>query len=401
MLMAGKGMATTPTVRESSWYIWSTVARRALSYLRQQPEVARDRIGAFGVSMGGTTIWSFALDPRLKAACAIYGCGWNRYYRHTPRYGVSEKLPAMTEDDRVWLAGMAPEGCAPFIKCPVLFLSAANDNYGNMDRAYGTLARMLANVERRQAFTPRFCHHIGADFDQNLFLWMGTWLKGGPAWPRSPVARITLGPDGVPAMAVTADRSAEVERVAIYYAVENHRTVSRNWREAAVVRAGAAWRATLPVLNTGAFLFAFANVRYKSGVHLTSNEEAVIPFALGVATATDAVSRMLYDGSDGTGLWFSESPCTGLRFKIFTAAGEVFKVTLHANYSWPGQKTWEASVTLTGQPGWQTITLAPSDFKAQEPGGVPVNFAHCETLQLTGPWKDRNIVFTDFQWVTQ
>ena len=29
------------------------------------------RIGAFGVSMGGTTIWSFAMDPRLKAACAI------------------------------------------------------------------------------------------------------------------------------------------------------------------------------------------------------------------------------------------------------------------------------------------------------------------------------------------
>ncbi len=271
MLMAGREMATTPTVRESSWYIWSAVARRALSYLRQQPDVDRGRIGAFGISMGGTTIWSFALDPRLKAACAIYGCGWNRYYRHTPRYGVSAKLPAMTEDDRVSLAGMAPEGCAPFIKCPILFLNASNDNHGNMDRAYETLARLPANVERRQAFTPRFCHHIDADFDQDLFLWMDTWLKGGPA----------------------------------------------------------------------------------------------------------------------------------LRFKILTTTGEAFKVSLHENYFWPGQKTWEASVTLAGQPGWQTITLAPSDFKAQEPGGVPVNFAHCETLQLTGPWKDRNIVFTDFQWVTQ
>ncbi|MBM4086003.1 MAG: hypothetical protein FJ272_14550, partial [Planctomycetes bacterium] len=42
---ANKAMATTPTVRESSWYIWSAVARRALSYLRQQPAVDKDRVG--------------------------------------------------------------------------------------------------------------------------------------------------------------------------------------------------------------------------------------------------------------------------------------------------------------------------------------------------------------------
>ncbi|MCY3018524.1 MAG: CIA30 family protein [Planctomycetota bacterium] len=446
---AGKEMATVPTVRESSWYIWSAVARRALSYLRQQPVVDRERIGAFGVSMGGTTIWSFAQDPRLKAVCAIYGCGWNRYFRQIPRYAPPEKPPEMTEEDRVWLAGMAPEAYPPFIKCPVLFLCGSNDNHGNMDRAYETLARLPEDIERRQAFTPRFCHHIGADFDQDLILWMDTWLRGGPAWPKSPVAKVTLGPDGVPVVTIAADKPDDVERIAIYYAVENPRTVSRNWRNAAAVRSGDAWQGALPILDAKAYLFAFANVRYKNGIHLSSNEEAVIPSTLGAAKATDAISSVLYDGSDGTGMWATGSPCTdpvppgqipvpirpatgpdgkagftvnphstpmtyqlgdpkwrapegtALQLKIATTTGETFKVSVHENYFWLGQKIYEAAVTLHGRPGWQTVTLKPSDFKEKTKGTALAGFTRCDALQLSGPWKAKDIVLTDFRWVTK
>ncbi|MCY3017865.1 MAG: acetylxylan esterase [Planctomycetota bacterium] len=443
----GKEMATTPSVRESSWYIWSAVARRALSYVRQQPQVDRERIGAFGVSMGGTTIWSFALDSRLKAVCAIYGCGWNRYYRHTPKYDPPKKIAGMTADDRAWMAGMAPEAYPPYIKCPVLFLSATNDNHGNMDRAYDTLARMPESVEVRQAFTPRFCHHIGADFDQDLVLWMDTWLKGGPSWPKSPVAKVALGADGVPVITVTADKPADVEHVAIYYAVENARVVSRNWRNAAATQAGAGWQASLPVLHADRYLFAFANVRYKSGVHLSSNQEALVPSVLGNAKATDTASTVLYDGTDGTGMWATLSPSTdpdpghvpvplrpargpgekpgfavnqhaspltyqpadpkyrapagaALSFDIATTTGEEFTVTLSENYFMPGQTTCLAKVTLKGQPGWQTVTLAPADFK-DKAGAAPTGFEHCDMLQLTGPWKDRSIVFTNFRWLAR
>jgi len=446
---AGKDMATVPTVRESSWYIWSAVARRALSYLRQQPGVDKDRIGAFGISMGGTTIWSFAMDPRLKAVCAIYGCGWNRYYRHIPKFGPQEGLPPMTEDDRIWLAGMEPEAYSPYIKCPVLFLSATNDNHGNMDRAYDTLARLPATVQRRQAFTPRFGHHIGADFDQDLMLWMDTWLKpDGPAWPESPVAKIALGGDGVPMVTVTVDKPDEVERVAVYYAVENPRVVSRNWRNAAAVPSGrGAWRASLPVMHVDKYLFAFANVRYKSGIHLSSNEEAVIPSSLGQAKATDSASLVLYDGADGTGMWATGSPSTdpvppgrvpvpirpaagpdgrpgftvnphsapltyqpgdpkwrapegaSLSFDVASATGEDITIAASENYFWPGSKAYEMKVRLQGKPGWQTVTVAPAGFKGKKDGSVLRGFAACDMLQLTGPWKDEKIVFTNFRWV--
>jgi hypothetical protein len=282
---------------------------------------------------------------------------------------------------------------------------------------------------------------------------MDTWLKGGPLWPKSPVAKVSLSPDGVPVLTVTADRPAEVKGVAIYYAVANPRPVSRNWRNATPTRSGDRWQAELPVLDTEARLFAFANVRYTSGVHLSSNEEAVIPSALGAARATDKVSAMLYGGSDGAGMWTTGSPCTdpvppgqipvpirpatgpggkagftvnsyaapmtyqpgdpkwrapesaGLRFKVATITGETFRVVLHENYSWPGQKTYEADVSLEGQPGWQTVTLFLADFREKKQGGpvgqAPPGFARCEVLQFSGPWKDKDIVFTDVRWVTE
>ena len=377
------------------------------------------------------------MDPRLKVVCAIYGCGWNRYWRNIPKYGPAEKVPGPTEADLIWNGGMEPEAYPPYIHCPVLFLSASNDNHGNMDRAYDTLARLPANVERRQAFTPRFCHHIGADFDQNLPLWMDRWLKGGPPWPQSPAARVSLGADGVPLLTVTADKPQEVEGVAVYYAVENPRTVSRNWRNAAVTRAGEGWQAALPVMNPDKDLFAFANVRYRSGIHLSSNEEVVVPARLGPAKATDQASTVLYDGSDGTGMWASGSPCTDpvpfgqvpvpirsargpggrlgftvnpyatpmtyqpgdpkwqapagarLSFDIATTTGETLTVTVDENYFWPGAKSYEAEVVIEGRSGWQTITLPAGNFKEKRQGAALDEFHHCDRLQLTGPWKDK------------
>jgi pimeloyl-ACP methyl ester carboxylesterase len=79
-------MATEPSVRVSSWYLWTRISRRALTCLEQQPGVDPDRLGIFGVSMGGTIVWPLAaMDRRVAAACAIYGVGWLDVYVRAPR----------------------------------------------------------------------------------------------------------------------------------------------------------------------------------------------------------------------------------------------------------------------------------------------------------------------------
>ena len=265
------------------------------------------------------------------------------------------------------------------------------------------------------------------------------------------MVRVGLDSNGEPVATLTADRPDDVEKVAIYYAVANARPMSRNWRNATAGRAADGWHAKLPVLDTGAYLFAYANVRYKSGVNLSSNEEALVPSSLGAARATDTVSNILYDGSDGSGMWATDSPCVdpvpperipvpvrpalgpegkagftvdyylapltyqpgdpkwrapedaGLTFQVATTQGESFSVNVYEDYAWHGQRTYAAKVALKAQEGWQSVTLFPADFHEQKSadatGPGPATFARCQALELAGPWKDKKIVFTGFRWV--
>jgi len=67
--------------KQTSLYIWYAMSRRVLSYLEQQKEVDKTRLGARGYSYGGTLMWQLATDPRIKAVAAYFGIGWIEYYR--------------------------------------------------------------------------------------------------------------------------------------------------------------------------------------------------------------------------------------------------------------------------------------------------------------------------------
>lgn len=95
-------VAVRPDQHVSCWYHWAVVSRRCLTYLERQPEVDPQRIGIFGISMGGTLAWPVAaMDQRVKAACAIYGNGGHLPPR--PQRGRSAGRrrghPALAQDD--------------------------------------------------------------------------------------------------------------------------------------------------------------------------------------------------------------------------------------------------------------------------------------------------------------
>jgi len=442
-----KLMATHPTVRESSWYIWAAVARRALSYLRQQPGIDKDRIGAFGVSMGGTTMWPFAMDPRLKAACAIYGCGWNRFYRNIPRFAKRPRPAELTEADKVWLAGMAPEAYPPYLTCPMLFLSATNDHHGKMDRAYQTLERMKEGTPWRIGLTARQRHHVGPGFDKTLLAWMDCWLKGGGKLPETPGASIALDADGVPTLTVTPDRPTSVKAIHVYYAVDNPDAVSRNWRDGEVEKTDGEVKALLPVMDVNQRLFAIANVCYQDGVVLTSQLATAIPADLGDAKATDTHSLAIYDGSDGIGMWTTNSPGTdpipgrirtALKPSVgpdgrkgFAVGGRFSPLTYQlGDPKWRGpdgaklsldiatskdqtlvvavlepHREYRKAVVLKGSPGWQTVVVSADELRETKTGLPLENWSSVTTLELTrpgkAPWAGEEVRFTDVRWIAQ
>ena len=352
-------MATQPCVKASSWYLWTRISRRALTCLEQQPGVDPERLGIFGVSMGGTIVWPLAaMDRRVKAACAIYGVGWNTY----PDELGSPDPKAGDTATTLWRNTMESEAYSRLVKCPVLFLNATNDQHGNMDRSFQTLAAVPTEV--RWAFTPRYRHHISAEQGADLPLWMDAHLKHREPFPKSPVAEVRLGTDGVPVLVVKPDSSQSIRRVDLFYAVENRNPKNRYWRSATGRQDEKTWIADLPISDSRQPLFAFANVFYASGVCLSTNLVSIIPSELGHASATDQTSLLIDDFATGTDGWVTSSPATDpippVPNLLTSAVGPEGK---------PGISVSGPIALLThklGDPKWR-----PSGWEASIPGPRP------------------------------
>ncbi len=268
MMEVSGGRKMTPTPRYNPWYHWTLAARRGLTLLEVQPHVDADRLGIFGISVGGTLTWIVAgVDERVKAAVPIYGNGWESYSSYPP-----QPEPEVPEETRLWRALIAPETHAPRVRCPILFMSSTDDFHGKMDLGYRTLD-LAASKIRRQVFTPNYDHHIEPAEGRSLPLWMDVHLRGKPAaWPATPEIEIaTVDAAGNPQICVTpVDEDASrdpVQHVDIYYCQSNDWPMTRFWRTVEeITKRDDCYIGSAPFLDDADELFAFANVTYASGI---------------------------------------------------------------------------------------------------------------------------------------
>ncbi len=171
------GLMFRPTARASSFFHWALAARRALTLLSYHPKVDRDRLGIFGVSVGGTLCWLVAAtDERVKTSVPIYGCGYN-YDRKKTVWGFPEPNRG--------LSALQPRPGSGGLRvvdsdARLLLLDATNDFHGWMDNAYRDPAQ--THVTRRLAFTPRYNHHIDAAKPP---ICRPGWIGNSAAVPRS------------------------------------------------------------------------------------------------------------------------------------------------------------------------------------------------------------------------
>lgn len=351
MMKIGAGTQMTPTPRHNPWRHWTVAARRGLTLLETRPEVAADKLGVFGVSVGGTLTWGVAaVDARVKAAAPIYGGGYEFY-----QYPPDPAAPA-DADLKLWRTLIAPEAHAPRVKCPLLYLSATNDGHGRMDLAFRTLDA-LGSAVKSQVFTPNTDHHVGPAEAKSLPLFMDCHLKGTPAtWPGTPALELAAGPGGVPVARVTPADREQVERVDIYYCLNNDWPTTRHWRTAGnATREKAAVAAPVPFLGRDDKLFAFANVTYTSGVRISS--KLVTRAAADIPGAKPTLERRaLIDAMDTAADWTwgpaPTDPCRDVTF--FTAwagpAGETGFTLDPKTFHYGGAMSYHFGTRKVGDP---------------------------------------------------
>ena len=287
--------------KKSAYYLWYAIERRVLSYLAQQKEVDKTRMGATGYSVGGSMMWALGTDPRVKAVVAYFGIGWCDYYRDRAvwLYNTPYSEPPKNARENVLLSCLSPEAYVPYVTAATLWLNGSNDHHGGHERGLESFKRFKPGVPGSFAIQARG-HHNVERVEQDTKMWLEKHVLGKDVfWPAQPKSAIRLDGQGVPELVVTPANPDRVKSVEIYYAFKNPCSFNRSWRDTASVRQGDAWVGKMPVMNIDDYVFGYANVYYDTTLALSTFFNAAIPAKLGQAKATDQRSDVFAAGKDG------------------------------------------------------------------------------------------------------
>jgi hypothetical protein len=291
---------TDPT--QSAEYLWYAMQSRVLSYLEQQTEVDKGRLGAMGYSYGGTLMWALGTDPRVKAVVAYFGIGWNEYYRNKGvwMYNVPYVEPPKTRGEEIFLAGLASQAYVPYITAATLWLNGSSDHHGGFERGVESFKMFKPSVPWSFAVQARGHHNVDK-VDQDAKMWLEKYVLGKEVfWPEHPKSTIRLDSEGVPELVITPAQVGRVAKVEMWYSLKNPVPHQRSWRDARCVRVGDLWVGKMPVLNVDDYVFGYGNITYDTTVVRSTDFNAAIPSKLGKAQATDSLAAT---GSDALSAW--------------------------------------------------------------------------------------------------
>ncbi len=375
------------SARNNGWFLCTLAARRALTFLEQQPEVDRERLGVYGHSMGGKlTIATAAADKRVKAAAPSCG-GISDRYDANPLKKLVEDPPALTR-----------------ISCPTIFLSPANDFHGHINNLVDAIDEIGESNEWRVTCSPHWNHRDPPESEVATQLWFDQYLKNAFSWPATPSTELTLATEtGVPTFLVEPDHSRPVLGVEIYYTQQgkvgkehHHNRINQFWHCAKAAQKGSAWAAALPVFSTEKPLWVYANVLYGldkevSGAGYYYGDYTTDRFSLSsliqLVDAEDlqaaGVKEVLRPSSmietfegDWEKEWFTYSnDGWGIRtHKVYHpiwAASKDAKLSFEILATEPnrfvvGLDEYAAEVSVGGGENWEAVTISASDFLSAE-----------------------------------
>ena len=370
--------------RNSGWFLCALAARRALTFLEQQPQVDPGRLGVYGHSMGGKLTVMTAMDPRVKAAAPSCG-GISDRHNHSPLYRA-------TLGDDVSLRE---------ISCPIIFLSPSNDFHGRISDLPKAITE-IGTEHWRVTCSPHHNHQDTPQYEVATMLWMDQHLRGSFSFPQTPETKLVLNTDdGVASFSVRPDRSKPVVSVDVFYTQHGktdqgpedmQNTLHRFWHHAETEQTDGVWKAKLPLSNTERSLWAYANVTYLLdepisgagyyyGAYTTKsfNVSSLIQIATTEELMASEVraarqSSLLIESFEGDWEkeWFTYKPDEWARSthkiadETYTAPdGAALAVDVLAELSNTLVVViddYAAETQLSGGDQWQTVVLRPQDF---------------------------------------
>jgi len=390
--------------RNSGWFLCALAARRALTFLEQQPEVDPERLGVYGHSMGGKLTVMSAVDPRVKAAAP--SCG-----------GISDR----DNESPLFRATIGDDVSLKQISCPIVFLSPSNDFHGRIGDLPAAVDE-IESVQWRVTCSPHHNHQDTSEYEVATLLWFDEHLKGTFTFPQTPTTELDLQTaDHVVAFSVKPDISRPILSIDLFYTQQGlpnetpqDREVSMNrfWHHVSPTKQDDHWTAKLPISSTDKPLWVYANVLYSldkpvngagyyygkytaNTFNVSSLMRKVSPETLKAANVKTTLQPSLLIESfagDWEKEWYTYKPdewacSTHKLFSESWIAPENATMVLEVRAATANDLVvllddHAAEVKLTGDNQWQVVQLETNDFKDFD--GKPLTgWENIKELKLT------------------
>jgi len=397
--------------RNANWFLLAVAARRAITFLEQQPEVDPERIGFSGFSMGGMITALTAIDSRLKAVVPFVGGTGFKYIDFPGVERSSLRVHFQPEELELYKATIDPVSYWPLVKCPTCFISSSNDFHSAFDRIYQSMA-LLQHADWRVTTNIHHNHGPGPEQWVLLNLWFDQYLKGiDQQIPVTPPSTFTMEANRA-TFTVSPENPERLVETEVYYSYDSNARM-RFWKRAETVRVGAASSVDLPVYgDLPLYVFALCRYRLKDirqlergetkTFVLNSKEQVWLPeFVDRRSLAKLAKAGDVFeDFANGSRDWGTRDgrSLTTYKFQdpsldrghdrklafMIDPHGKRLVLRLRAESKFLAPTDNQGSFTLTKQvsgKGPQEVVIAREDFEG--PDGKTLEWAKIGTLQVT------------------
>lgn len=414
---------------ESVYFIWSKIARKAITMLCQLNITDQNKICIFGSATGAEISWITAgIDKRIRALVAINGGGY--------LWAERTKAPVpQTDEYAAFSSAIGAETYARMTTCPILFIASANSTYYDLDRS-----KDIINNAKSTNKTFIVSQSSSVQFTRNSFNSMREWLRDSltedPKLPYNPTLSFE-NLDGKLYAHIKTVHKAKVKTIYVNYGEPY--SYARTWKSfASLQKVGThEYTCIIPVENVNDNVVGYATMEYEGGYAESTLITEVSPSKLSIipdVTFENQVNRVFYDGSMNLGPFMAVTDSTLLEnstlilkegpsgIKGISATGGSIYMRHNANnmlsvtrtailhfdiyspeskklqlimYSYPERKPFYAYVQLKGGNFWQNILLDADDFKNEE--GRPLqDFNISKLFRISGV---DGLVFNNFLWI--
>lgn len=419
------------SARTSPWYVWSKLARRAITQLTALPVVDSESVAVMGIGIGGHISWQVAaMDRRVKALVPICGGGY-RWAKDKPRF-TGGNVPT-TDEEIAYSTGVGAETYAKFVACPTFYLTTKMSQYCDVDRAGDILA--LVNSNNKKLLIMR---SVDIQITEKGLRAVLTWLRS------------TLSGRGVaicPTMSFEAadgelylrlQTVREPQKLQVYMSAGEASPFARHWIKLQGIQQVGAHEYTVhvPVYDPEALTVAYANLTYEGDDASSTPVISAIPAKLDAANVEigNECSRIIYDNTmdseifsvktddvlldagliskakgpfDIEGISVREGSLllcrsereiasfartSALHFDVYSPTARDLTIKI---FTVPDEKCYSAHTKLTGGNFWQKILVSSAEFKSDE-GHTLSKFANAKVILL---YDVKDMIFNNFLWI--